>query len=82
MPAVKGNNPFYALISLNFIIKVQELYSDGTYGTKTIVSPKTLSLYVPKEEMKIKAFNKALDSAGNVYYHKVRSTLRIEFRRK
>jgi len=82
MPAVKSDNPFYALIALNFIIKVQELHSDGTYGIKVIVSPKTLSLYVSKEKTKISAFNKALNSQGQVYYHKVRSTLRIEFRRK
>jgi hypothetical protein len=82
MPAVKGDNQLYALIALNFIIKVQELMGDGTYGPKTIVSPKTLSLYVSNEKIKISAFNAALDQAGDIYYRKVRSTLRIEFRRK
>ena len=82
MPAVKGRNPLYALMSLNFIIKVQELKSDGTYSAKEIVSPQTLSKYVPNEKIKISAFNAALDSGGDVYYRKVRSTLRIEFRRK
>lgn len=95
MPAVKSENRLNAQINKYYIIHVYE-YKDtvavqlpngktkvqNIYYPQEIVSAATLSRYIENDEMKIKLFNKVLDTGTYIFTRLFRKRLKIEFRSK
>lgn len=91
MAAVKSDNPLHAEINKNFNIIVYEMVGteevETESGLKTIPvyknaginSANEVSAYIKDEKLKIKLFNKALDSGWDKHTMLVRNRLRLNF---
>ncbi|ALM50328.1 hypothetical protein AMR72_16410 [Flavobacterium psychrophilum] len=87
MPAQKSDNPLHAEINKYFNISVYEFNSvaivDGkkvnTYTYEGINSANEVAAYIADEQLKIKLFNKVLDSGVDKYTTFIRKRLKIVF---
>lgn len=87
MAAVKSDNPLHAEINKYFNIHVSEFVrADIINGKKVnvykragICSANEVAVYVADEQLKIKLFNKVLDSGVDRYTTLVRNRLKIDF---
>lgn len=87
MPAQKSDNPLHAEINKYFNIKVYE-YSgvaivngkkENTYSDEGIYSANGVARYIADEQLKIRLFNKVLDSGVDKYTTLIRKRLKIIF---
>lgn len=91
MAAVKSDNPLHAEINKNFNIIVYEFVGTEEVETESgsevvthykyagINSANEVSAYIADEKLKIKLFNKALDSGWDKHTMLVRNRLKLNF---